>query len=95
MRIVECTGWLATCEGRGVRRAVNLALVETQPVGTWVLVAQNMAREVLTAEGAQRIDRALDGLEAALRGHRDLSIYFEDLLARPPGADEQHRGPGT
>jgi hydrogenase assembly chaperone HypC/HupF len=88
MRIVECTGWLATCEARGVRRAVNLALVDAQPVGTWVLVTQSLAREVLTAESAWRIDRALDGLEAALQGQRDLSIYFEDLLARPPRADE-------
>lgn len=84
MRVVEGCGWSAVCEARGVRRTVNLALVDEQPVGTWVLVVQGTAREVLTDEDAQRIERALEGVEAALQGERDLSPYFEDLIARLP-----------
>ncbi|QXX76523.1 HypC/HybG/HupF family hydrogenase formation chaperone [Methylovirgula sp. HY1] len=84
MRIIECAGWSAQCEGRGVRRQVNLALVDEQPVGTWVLVVQSMAREVLSADEADKIQRALDGVEAALSGERDLSAYFDDLIASPP-----------
>ncbi|MGA8033592.1 MAG: HypC/HybG/HupF family hydrogenase formation chaperone [Casimicrobiaceae bacterium] len=84
MRIVECDGWRAVGEAGTTRRSINLALVGEQPAGTWVLVVQAMAREVLSAEDAFRIGRALEGVDAALRGESDLSIYFEDLVARPP-----------
>lgn len=84
MRVVESAGWSAVCEARGVRRKVNLALVDEQPAGTWVLVVQGMAREILSVADAQRIERALEGVAAALQGERDLSPYFEDLIARPP-----------
>ena len=88
MRVVESAGWSAVCEAHGVRRTVNLALVDEQPAGTWVLVVQGMAREVLSAADAQRIGRALEGVAAALDGERDLSPYFEDLIARPPRSRE-------
>ncbi|WP_031405776.1 HypC/HybG/HupF family hydrogenase formation chaperone [Thiomonas sp. FB-Cd] len=83
MQIVESANLVALCEGRGVRRTVNLALVGEQPTGVWLLVLQDAAREVLDAEEARRIDLALDGVEAALRGETDLAAYFPDLGNAP------------
>lgn len=79
MKVIE-GGAIALCEGRGERRRLNMLMVGEQPPGTWVLAFLDSAREVLSAEDALRLDRALDGLQAALRGETDLDGYFADLV---------------
>ena len=69
----------ATCEGRGERRLVNLALVGPQKEGTWVLVFSGHARRVLEEEEARQIDLALDALDAALSGETEFARLFPGL----------------
>lgn len=83
MQVVQCEALEALCEGRGERRQVNLWLVGNQAPGSWVLVHQGSAREVLSAERAQHIDRALDALELSLRGE-SIEGLFADLENREP-----------
>ncbi len=91
MRIVSVEGWLALTEGRYGPETIDLSLLGQQPVGTWLLCLNGVAREVIDAETAQQIDSALDGLEAALRGQTDVSAYFADLITREPELPEHLR----
>jgi hydrogenase expression/formation protein HypC len=79
MQVVESNGFTALCERRGEQRRLNMMLVGSQPVGTWVLAIMDHAREVLAPEQAQQIDAAVSGLEAALRGDTDLDAFFADM----------------
>lgn len=96
MRVVECQGLTALCEGRGGRRSLDLALVGEQPPGTWLLAFLDAAREVIGADAARLIDAALDGLDAALNGGTDLDARldacFADLIGREPQLPEHLRG---
>jgi hydrogenase expression/formation protein HypC len=83
MRVVCGEGLAAWCEGRGERRRLDLALIGTQPAGTWVVAFRDVARQVLTEDEASTLNLALDGLQAALRGETEgLDVYFPDLLRR-------------
>ncbi len=84
MRVVQCDGLSALCEGRDGQRRLDLSLVGEQAPGTWLLAFLDSAREVLDPEAATRIDAALNGLQAALNGETDMSPYFADLIDRPP-----------
>ena len=88
MRVLEAGEWFASCAADGVQRQVNLALVGPQHAGTWLLVQQDTAREVLTEDDAHKISQALQGVAAALRGETELSQYFGDLGSTPPRAPE-------
>ena len=79
MRVLQSQGLWAECEGRGARRRVNLMLVGERPPGSWLLVLGDSARECVDADEAERVDRALDAVEAAMRGEQDLGAYFADL----------------
>ena len=79
MRVLHSQGLWAECEGRGARRRVNLMLVGERPPGSWLLVLGDSARECVDADEAARVDRALDAVEAAMRGEQDLAAYFADL----------------
>ena len=92
MRVEQASEDLAWCEGRGERRRVSLLLVGAQAAGTWLLVANGTAQRVLGAEEAQRIDSALDGLEAALAGDAELDRYFADLVDHEPQLPPHLRG---
>ena len=81
MRVLETDGITALCEGRGERHRLNMLMVDNCPPGSWVLSSLGSAREILTEEDAARTNRALDGLEAALRGDFDSGNYFPDLAA--------------
>jgi len=76
MRVLESGMATALCEGRGERHRLNMMMVGEVPAGSWVLAFVGSAREVLSEEEAARINRALDGLEAALRGDLELEQYF-------------------
>ncbi len=72
---------MARCRGRNGEEMVNMMLIGPQAKGTWVLNFLGSAREVLSAEDAASIDRALDGLSAVMQGEVDIDIqhYFPDL----------------
>lgn len=85
MRVVSANEAEALCEGRGQRQSLNMLMVGSQPPGTWVLAFLGAAREVLSETQAAEINRALDALEAALRGDTgNLDAYFPDLADREP-----------
>ena len=85
MQVVEPLGHRAWCHGRDGRRLVDLALVGPQPAGAWLLTFLDAAREVITPEGAQRIDRALDTLAQVLGGDASgIEAGFADLIGREP-----------
>lgn len=92
MRIVECHGLLARCAGRDGERTIDLALVGEQPPGTWLLCFIDAAREVIDAATAERVNTALDGLEAAMSGVVDLDVHFPDLVGRTPQLPPHLRG---
>lgn len=81
VQIVESGEFMARCRGRNGEEMINMMLIGSQTVGTWVLSFLGSAREVLSAEDADNIDRALDGLSAVMQGQTDIDIdhYFPDL----------------
>lgn len=79
MRVLETDGFTALCEGRGERHRLNMLMVGECPPGSWVLASLGSAREILTEEDAARTNRALDGLEAALRGDLNFEEHFSGL----------------
>lgn len=85
MRVLETDGFTALCEGRGERHRLNMLMVGKCPPGSWVLASLGSAREILTEEDAARTNRALDGLEAALRG----DVNFEEHFAGLAGPDRE------
>lgn len=89
IRIVKTGDMVAHGVGRNGEESVNMMLTGSQPVGTWVLCHLGSAREVLSEEDASIINKALDGLEAVLRGDADIDMeaYFPapENLAETPG----------
>ena len=83
MQVLSADGIVARCGADGEERTVDLSLVGPQPAGTWVLVFLGSAREVLDAETADLIRKALAGVARALAGG-DLGDAFADLEAREP-----------
>ena len=83
LQISEVDGTNAVAINGTRTEAVDLSLVGTQPVGTWVLSFLGAAREVLTVEEAERISAALAGLERVMNGG-DLGDAFADLTNSGP-----------
>ncbi len=83
MRIVETDGMSALVEGRGERRRVSLLLVGDLPVGTALLVHTTTAVRVLDEDELPLLERALDGLLAAMGGE-PVDAYFADLVRGSP-----------
>jgi hydrogenase expression/formation protein HypC len=92
MQVIECHGLVARCAGRGGERTIDLALVGEQAPGTWLLCFIDAAREVIDVATADRVNAALDGLEAAMAGETDLSAHFADLVGRTPQLPPHLRG---
>lgn len=83
MTVLDDGAFTALC-GRGdERRRVSMMLVGAQAPGTRVLVHIDSAVRVLDPAEAEAIDRALDGLAAALDG-RAFDHLFADLIDREP-----------
>jgi hydrogenase expression/formation protein HypC len=78
MRVVECDGFVALCEGRGEQRRVNVMLIEGAEPGAWVLTHAGNAVRLLEEDEAGQINEALDALAAALNGD-PVDGYFADL----------------
>ena len=62
---------------------IDLSLTGPLEPGTWVLSFLGAAREVITADEAQKISNALNGLRSLMEGG-DLGTAFADLEARTP-----------
>ena len=88
MQVVTTEPGFALCEGMGEKRRVDTLLVGEQPVGRWLLVFLDSAREVLTEEQATQIGQALQALDLALHGERDVGHLFSDLVEREPQLPE-------
>jgi hydrogenase expression/formation protein HypC len=83
MTVIEDDDLSALCGRSGQTRRVSMMLVGAQPPGTRVLVHIDSAVRVLDPVEADAIDRAIDGLAAALEG-RDFEHLFADLVDREP-----------
>ncbi|MCG7973281.1 MAG: HypC/HybG/HupF family hydrogenase formation chaperone [Candidatus Thiodiazotropha taylori] len=88
MQVVSTEGTTALCQGMGESRTVDTLLVGDQPVGSWLLVFLNSAREVLSEQRAEQISQALD---LALSGESEVDHLFADLVDRTPELPEHLR----
>jgi hydrogenase expression/formation protein HypC len=81
VQVVAPGDFVQLCRGRNGEEQVNMMLTGPQPEGAWVLSFLGSAREVISAEDAANIDRALDGLQAIMQGEQDIDIdsYFPGL----------------
>jgi len=93
MQVLANEGDYALCEGQGERRRVDTLLLGPQPVGAWLLVFLDSAREVLDAEQARKIGDALQALGLAMRGEQDLNHLFADLVGHEPQLPAHLRKP--
>lgn len=94
MQIKEIGFATARCEGMGMVREVDTLLIGDQPIGTWVLVFLNSAREVLTEENALKISDAVQAVDLIMEANGELSTkgfesnaidaLFADLIDREP-----------
>jgi len=88
MQVIESGSGYALCQGRGRQERVDTLLVGDQPVGTWLLIFLNSAREVLSAEDAAKILGALEALDNIMQGEVDNDHLFADLIEREPQLPE-------
>ncbi len=88
MKVVEVEPGYALCEGMGERRRVDVLLVGEQPVGTWVLVHLDSAREVIDEEQARLTADALRAVNLAMQGETQVEHLFADLVNREPQLPE-------
>ena len=92
MQVLEPAGpGSAWCTGRDGRVRVDMRLVGDQPAGSWLLVFQQAAREVLDPQRARDISVAIEGLEAAFAGEGSVDRFFADLVDREPQLPEHLR----
>jgi len=94
MQIKSSSFGYATCEGMGLTREIETLLVGEQPVGTWLLVFLNSAREVLSEQDAIKITNAVQAVDLIMQNDGTLSesglnentieALFSDLIDREP-----------
>lgn len=86
MRVMSVKPGFARCaDHRGSEADVDVSLLgEVQP-GQWLLAFHGVAREILDEGRALGIARAVDAIEAAMRGETpDIAAAFPDLVDREP-----------
>jgi len=83
VQIVEMQDLMAVCKGRNGEEVVNMMLIGPQPEGTWILNFLGSGREVLSADEAEKINSALDGLTEIMNGNQDIDVdkYFPEIGA--------------
>lgn len=81
VQIIEAGEFIAHARGRNGDEQVNMMLIGSQPVGTWVLNFLGSAREVISEQDAVNINKALDGLSAIMEGDDQIDVdqYFPGL----------------
>jgi hydrogenase expression/formation protein HypC len=88
MQIIELRGESALCVYRGQQTLVDMMLLDEQPVGAWLLVFLDAAREVLTEQKALQITDALEAMRLAMQGDNQIDHLFADLVGREPELPE-------
>ncbi|WP_417249140.1 HypC/HybG/HupF family hydrogenase formation chaperone [Celeribacter sp.] len=83
MQILSVDGIAAQATDGREEAVIDLSLVGPVAEGSWVLTFLGAAREVIDAEEARQISKALEGLRSVLAGG-DLGDAFADLDAREP-----------
>ena len=84
MQVIEPSGRFALCRYGEDMRKVDMILVGEQPVGAWVLVFLDAARDVMTAEQAQKTADALRAIALVMEGETSVDHLFADLVGREP-----------
>ena len=94
MQVREAGPGYAICEGLGSVRRVGTLLTGDQPVGSWLLVFVDSAREVLTGDEAQKISDAVRAVDLVMNSapgsgaqgldQSALEALFADLIDREP-----------
>ncbi|MDE3010066.1 MAG: HypC/HybG/HupF family hydrogenase formation chaperone [Pseudomonadota bacterium] len=88
MQVIGIEGSFAWCAGRNGAQRIGTLLVGEVAAGQWLLVFLGMAREIIDAERAARVDAALDALQLIAQGDQDIDHCFADLLGREPQLPE-------
>ena len=88
MQIVEQHDESARCSYRGQESLVDMMLVGPQPIGTWLLVFLDTAREVISEQKARQIADALEAMRLAMQGDNRIDHLFPDLVDREPPLPE-------
>jgi hydrogenase expression/formation protein HypC len=88
MQIIEQRGESALCIYRDQESLIDMMLVGSQPVGTWLLVFIDTAREVLSEQRARQIADALEAMRLAMQGDSQIDHLFADLVDREPQLPE-------
>ena len=80
-QVIEAGDFVARCRTRNGDEQINMMLTGSQPEGTWLLTFLGSAREVISEEDAQHIDKALDGLSAIMSSNEEIDVahYFPGL----------------
>lgn len=81
-----------TRDGEG-EHVVDTRLIGEPEPGTWLMVASNVAREVIPEETARQCADALLALDVAMRGDMDFDHLFAGLVGREPQLPEFLRTP--
>jgi hydrogenase expression/formation protein HypC len=87
MQVIEAGPCWAWCQGPGDPTQVDTRLLGEQRPGTWLLVFQGAAREVLSEDRARLVLDALAALSAAAAGE-PFDHLFADLVGREPQLPE-------
>ncbi len=88
MQVVAVEEHHAWCEADGQRERLDMTLVGTQAVGTWVLAFNGSARLVMGDEEAAQARAGRSALAAVLNGGTDVDAFFADLVQRTPELPE-------
>ncbi len=83
MQVLSVDGIAAHATDGREEAMIDLSLTGPVAPGTWVLTFLGAAREVIGAEEADRISKALEGLRSVMAGGA-LGDAFADLEARGP-----------
>ena len=94
MQVISGGKGYAHCQGMGLQREVDTLLVGDQPVGTWLLIFMNSAREVLSEQDAALITDAVKAVDLVMQQGTDsgpdkttqasIDDLFADLINREP-----------
>lgn len=73
---------VAICEGRGQTEKIDIMMVGSVEIGTWVLTWNGMATDILTEQRAMQVTKALNSLEHAMNGlEPEVEDAFADITA--------------
>ena len=83
MQVIEPGFGVAICRFGVEQRRIDTMLVGEQPAGTWLLVFIDAAREVISADAAERIKNALNSLDSVMKGGTgNVDALFADIIAK-------------